>query len=190
MEEKVCQKKLGNVILKSISKISNPISKTVNPPATTKEIDDLETMLGVALPPAFKDYLLVLNGQKYENLPLLGYNYFLSINDIIKTWSMMNELFEDEDPIDWVVEDKIKPLYWSEKWIPFTDFEASKRLILDFNPGKSGIVGQIFFYQPGMDYQEIVASSFDEFTAEILSRLNQKEYSVDEEVIEFEDIYI
>jgi len=84
---------------------------------------------------------------------------------------MMNDLFEDDDEqLDEVDEDRIKPLIWSKKWIPFTDYEASSRLILDLDPGENGISGQIFKYHSGMSYQEVIADSFEEFSNEILKR--------------------
>ncbi|MGE6226581.1 hypothetical protein [Paenibacillus chitinolyticus] len=83
-----------------------------------------------------RDYLSIMNGQ-HDKIPFIGHNCFLSITDIIETWSMMNELFEDKEQGDGVNEDLIKPVIWSSKWIPFTDFEASSRLILDLAPDKT-----------------------------------------------------
>lgn len=119
-------------ILKHIETISQPIYSTVNPPATEEEINLLESTLNVQLPSHFRSYLSTWNGQQ-EQVPFIGYNSFLSIPDIIEIWSMMNDLFEDEERVDWIDEDRIKPLIWSKKWIPFTDFEASSRLILDLD---------------------------------------------------------
>lgn len=175
-------------ILQQIQTISQPIYTTVNPPATEEEITLLERTLNVKLPGHFRSYLSTWNGQQ-EQVPFIGYNSFLSIPDIIETWSMMNELFEDEEEADGVDEDRIKPLIWSKKWIPFTDFEASSRLILDLDPGKNGISGQIFKYHPGMSYQEVIANSFEEFSNEILKRFQANQFSIADDVIEFKDYY-
>lgn len=175
-------------ILKHIETISQPIYSTVNPPATEEEINLLESTLNVQLPSHFHSYLSTWNGQQ-EQVPFIGYNSFLSIPDIIETWSMMNDLFEDEERVDWIDEDRIKPLIWSKKWIPFTDFEASSRLILDLDPGKNGISGQIFKYHSGMSYQEVIANSFEEFSNEILKRLQSNQFSYTDDVIAFEDSY-
>ncbi|MFD0716410.1 SMI1/KNR4 family protein [Paenibacillus sp. GCM10027626] len=91
-------------ILKHIQTISQPIFATVNPPATKEEINLLESTLNVQLPSSFRNYLSTWNGQQ-EQVPFIGFNSFLSIPDIIETWSMMNELFEDEEQVDWVNED-------------------------------------------------------------------------------------
>ncbi|RAV19443.1 SMI1/KNR4 family protein [Paenibacillus contaminans] len=97
--------------------------------------------VNVQLPSHFRNHLSIWNGQQ-EEVPFIGFNSFLSIPDIIGTWSVMNELFEDEEEAEGIEEDRIKPLIWSNKWIPFTDYEASSRLILDLDPGKNGISGQ------------------------------------------------
>jgi cell wall assembly regulator SMI1 len=176
-------------IIECIKEVSYPTYQTINPPITKIELDNLEKIIGVTLPDSFKDYLFVMNGQFNNNVPLFGYNYFLSANGIIETWRMMNKLF-DEEIIDWVSEDKIKPVIWDKGWIPFTDFEATTRLILDFSPGKNGSLGQVFLLHPGMDFQEVVADSFEEFTLGILDRLKQKAYSINSDVIEFDDLLI
>ncbi|WP_312110310.1 SMI1/KNR4 family protein [Brevibacillus reuszeri] len=175
-------------ILKQIQTISQPIFSTVNPPATEDEINLLENTLGVHLPIYFRNYLSVCNGQQ-ERVPFIGYNSFLSIPAIIETWSMMNDLFEEEEQVDWINEDRIKPLIWSKKWIPFTDFEGSTHLILDVDPGKNGVSGQIFKYHSGMSYQKVIANSFEEFSHEIFKRLQANQISYSDGVIKFEDRY-
>jgi cell wall assembly regulator SMI1 len=176
-------------IMAYIGEVSQPIYQTINPPATQQEIDELETALSVMFPDSFKDYLFSMNGQKSTDFPLLGYNCFLSTDDILKTWRMMNGLFENEK-IDWRLEDKMKSVIWDKGWIPFTDWESTTRLVLDLAPGKNGSLGQIFQYPDSMDYQEIIANSFDEFTEEILKRLKMQRYSINSDTIEFADLYI
>jgi len=186
------------LILQERCRILNDTSIKVNAPATLQEIQYLEESLDVDLPHSFKKYLLTFNGQinkHHGDLPLLGYNNFLSIDEIIKTWNMMNELFDDEDRIDWVNENKIKPVIWSRKWIPFTDFEASDRLVIDLEPGKNGRVGQIFCCHSGMDYEgaefeEIISDSFEDFSKGILSRLKQNMVEVKDSIIKFPDYFI
>lgn len=185
---------IWRTILQEINRIVNR-NREVNKPATIEEIKYLEKSLEINLPDSFKNYLLIFNGQPNgdnEILPLIGYNNFLSIEEIIKTWNMMNELFADEEPIDWVNENKIKPVIWSSKWIPFTDFEGSPRLVIDLDPGKNGAIGQIFCCYPGMDYEaaELVSDSFEGFSNEILYRLKQNIVDLDDGIIGFTDNFI
>ena len=91
------------LILNEIAKISNNANRTVNPPATMREIDHLETSLGVSLPGGFKEYLLTFNGQRIEDDKL--------------------------DPVPLV------GFIWNRKWIPFSVFAGSQRLVIDLDPG-------------------------------------------------------
>ncbi len=192
---------LWKEILEQIRLASEDIYASVNPPADPSEIKLLEETVGVELPEDFCGYLSTLNGQRNTEeqtrdrnteIPLLGYYPFLSITGIIETWNMMNELFAKEtEPLDWVVEDKIKPYIWRKHWIPFTEYEGSQYLILDCDPGKNGTSGQVFPWCSGMDFSEITANSFGEFSQELLSRLTKKRYEISEfGTIEFEDYYI
>ena len=188
-------------ILKQIKLASEDIYASVNPPADALEIQRLEKVVGVELPQDFRDYLSTMNGQRNTEeavrdrnteIPLLGYNPFLSVTGILETWSMMNALFEKEtEPLEWVTEDKIKPYIWRKHWIPFTEYEGSWYLILDCDPGKNGTYGQVFLWCSGMDFSEVTANSFGEFSRELLSRLTEKKFEISEfGTIEFEDYYI
>ncbi len=57
------------------------------------------------------------------------------------------------------------------------------------DPGKNGTSGQIFKYHSGMSYQEVIANSFEEFSNEILKRLQSNQFSYTDDVIAFEDSY-
>ncbi|QSW88018.1 SMI1/KNR4 family protein [Flavobacterium endoglycinae] len=185
------------LILQELSRIVKG-NRKVNAPATIEEIEYLEKTLDVNLPDSFKNYLLTFNGQSCELngiQPLIGYNNFLSIEEIIKTWRMMSELFDDGESIDWVKENRIKPVIWNRKWIPFTDYEGSQKIVIDLDPGKNGKIGQIFCYHSGMDYEEtefdeIISGSFEDFSNEILYRLKQNIIEVDDGIIEFTDDFI
>ena len=193
--------RIWDKILEQLRQISSDIYASVGPPAGLSQIRLLEETVGVTLPQDFCGYLSALNGQKdteeqtrdrNRELPLLGYHPFLSISGMIETWDMMNELFSKEaEPLEWVAEDKIRPYIWRRHWIPFTEYEGSQYLILDCDPGKNGTYGQVFLWCSGMDYSEIVADSFEEFSKEILARLIEKRFEVSEfGTVEFEDHYI
>lgn len=169
----VMDKSIWGDIREQVKTISKDIYSSINPPASSTEIDMLEETIGVKLPQSFRNYLSTLNGQKNteessrdrnKETPLLGYNTFLSIAGILETWSMLNELFEDENkPIDWVVEDKIQPFVWRKGWIPFTEHEGDC-IILDCNPGKNGRYGQVFIRPNVPDIEGVIAESFEEFS--------------------------
>lgn len=193
---------MGNLwteILEQIKPVSNDIYSSVNAPAGLSEIRLLEETIGVKLPSAFCEYLSTLNGQKNTEedtrdrnaeMPLLGYNTFLSVAGMIETWNMMNEILDDTEVIEWVKEDKIKPFNWRKHWIPFTEYEGSY-LILDCDPGINGTYGQVFIWDSGMDYESVVADTFEDFAKGLLDRLSANEFEVTEfGTIEFKDYYI
>lgn len=190
-----------NEILKQIKSISNDIYSSINAPAGFPELQLLEETVGVKLPEAFCKYLSTMNGQKNTEkstrnrnteIPLLGFNAFLSIAGIIETWKMMNETFPDDaSPIEWVHEDKIKPFAWRKHWIPFADFEGNQYIILDCDPGANGTYGQVFIWNSGMDYSNVVADTFEEFSNGLLLKLSAKEFEVTEfGTIKFKNYYI
>ncbi|MBV7433915.1 SMI1/KNR4 family protein [Cardiobacteriaceae bacterium TAE3-ERU3] len=182
-------KSIWQRILDELQHIAPAIHQSINPAASTAEIAYLENTLDVSLPDDFKAYLATCNGQQhnhYEHLAI-GYNALLPIDDIIANWQMMNELFANEEPIDHLIENKIKPLYWSPRWIPFSDYEASTRLILDLDPGKNGTHGQIFRLSPATDLANddtIIATSFAGFSQRILNTLRERQYTLEDGVLE------
>lgn len=187
-------------ILEQIKFASANIYSTVNIPADFAGIRLLEETVGIKLPEAFTWYLSTLNGQRNtekgardrnREIPLLGFHLFLSITGIIETWTMMNDLFDaGTEPLEWMEEAKIKPFVWRKHWLPFTECEGSL-LILDCDPGKCGSYGQVFLWCSGMDFADVVADSFEEFSRELLFRLSAKKYEIGEfGTIDFEDYYI
>lgn len=188
-------------ILEQIRSISGGIAASVNPPADASELRLLEETTEITLPQAFRGYLSVMNGQRNTEegtrdrnaeTPLLGYYVFLSAAGILETWRMMNGLFASEtEPVGWVQEDRIKPYIWRRHWLPFAECEGSQYLILDCDPGKHGICGQVFLWSSGMDFQSVTAGSFDEFSRGLRSRLTEGRFALTElGTIEFEDYYV
>ncbi|GIZ14434.1 SMI1/KNR4 family protein [Capnocytophaga catalasegens] len=175
-------------IITIIKNINPKIYQTLNPPATDAEIEQLENEIGITLPQSFKDYLKVFNGQQHNNYEhlMLGYNAFLSVDEIIKWWHIQMDLFADEEPIEHLVENKIQPVIWDKNWLPFTNYEGSAMLILDFNAGKNGTNGQVFTYFSGMDSEVdeiVIADSFAVFSQNLLSELQQNHYEIVDDVI-------
>ncbi|MDO5105243.1 SMI1/KNR4 family protein [Capnocytophaga sp.] len=175
-------------IIAIIKDINPKAYQSLNPPATDAEIERLEREVGVPLPESFKAYLKVCNGQQhndYEYL-LLGYNAFLSVDEMIASRQLQLDLFADEEPIDHLAENKIKPVIWDKNWLPFANYEGSSMLILDFNAGKNGKNGQVFTHFPGADFEAdevVIADSFAEFSQKVLTSLQEKNYEILDDVI-------
>lgn len=173
-----------------VGKISPEIYSSLNKSASKTEINFLEKELNLILPESFKDYLSVINGQNHNQIIyLIGHNPFLTIKEIIRDWKMMNDLFLKEKPIDFITENKVKPLVWNKKWIPFSNFESSNRLIIDLDSGKNGIDGQIIELYTGCDLESndiVISKSFREFSLKILKTLKSRDFEIEDGVLECE----
>ena len=181
-------------ILNEIKRISPDIYRTVNKPAKISEIKELDGMLPCNLPQSFVDYLLVFNGQSEKGIdfPLVGYKRFLPINEIIKVRENLHFLFGDEEPIKHITENKTKPVLWDNLWIPFAEYNGTDRLFLDLNPGKNGQHGQVILDYTGIDRESdeiVVALSFENFSKELLRRLLNNEFEIEDDTIQFTDYW-
>ena len=181
-------------ILEEIKQISPEIYKTVNKPATITEIKELDGMLPCHLPQSLVDFFLVFNGQSENGVdfPLIGYKRFLPIEEIIKVRENLEFLFGDEEPIEHIKENKTKPVFWDNLWIPFAEYNGTDRLFLDLNPGKNGVYGQVITDYPGIDRESdkiVVASSFEHFSKECLRRLKNNEFKIENDTIQFADYW-
>jgi cell wall assembly regulator SMI1 len=182
-------------IKNELTKVSSDIGSSFNKPASNKQITLLETALKQTLPDSFKEYLMTFNGQQHENYStfFIGHNCLLNVKEIIDTWKMQMDLFGDEEEIDWVKENKVRPVIWDKSWIPFTDFEATTRIAIDLNPGKNGTYGQILQIHAGQDLETdniVISRSFEDFSKEILKRLTKKNYEYKNGIIEFIDNWL
>jgi len=171
-------------IVNQVAALSPGVLASVNPPADPDAIDALERRIGAPLPDGFKQYLAAMDGQNDlgRGHPLIGSNRFLPVTHIIKTMDMQCLHFGDEDRIEFITENKIQPLVWDSRWVPFSHFEGIPRLILDLHPGRNGTYGQVWQDWPGVDREDdgtVIAPTFAEFSAELLPRLTTRSVVVD-----------
>jgi len=181
-------------ILNEIKRISPDIYETVNKPAKIREIMEFDGMLPCNLPQSFVDFLLVCNGQSEKGIgsPLIGYKRLLPINEIIKVRENLGFLFGNEEPIEHITENKTKPVIWDNLWIPFAEYNGTDRLFLDLNPGKNGQYGQVITDYPGIDRESdeiVVAITFENFSEELLRRLTNNEFEIENNTIQFDDYW-
>jgi cell wall assembly regulator SMI1 len=189
------ENKIWKLIAEEIKRILPKTYKTLNPPADTKQIEYFEKQLSVQLPLAFKSYLQVFNGQtkQGDDFSLVRYYRFLPLEKILELIKQQIFLFGDEEPIGHITENKVKPVLWDNLWIPFAEFNGTDRLILDLNAGKNGQNGQVILYYPGIDMESdeiVVAISFENFGEELLYRLKNNEFEIENNAIQFKDLWI
>lgn len=171
-------------IITQVAALSPAVLASVNPPAAADAIDALERRVGASLPDDFKQYLAVMDGQNDlgRDHPLIGFNRFLPAAHIIEALQRFH--FGDEDRIEWMTENKIQPVTWDSRWLPFSAFEGSPRLILDLHPGRNGTHGQVWQDWPGRDREDdgtVIAPTFAAFSTELLLRLTMRCVAVDDD---------
>ena len=119
--------------------------KELNPPASDKEIAELEKLIESKLPQDFIDLLKVHNGQKSYTGGLFDGSEFLSTQRIADEWNIWKQLLDsgEFDGSTSEPEEGIKDDWWNSKWIPFTYDGAGNHLCIDLDPDVKGNVGQI-----------------------------------------------
>ena len=160
------------------------------------EINLLKSYFDKNIPNDFIEYLKIYNGQTHNNFEIQPFSYysFIPVNEIVDIIKTQNELWKNEDIINWISENKIKPKVWDKNWLPIAS-ESTSYLILDLNPGKNGIFGQIFQLFSGMDYEDnkvVLADSFLEFSELLINKLENNDYEIeeDEPIIIFKDDWL
>lgn len=60
------------------------------------------------------------------------------------------------------LDERIKPYLYCERWFPFAEYAGSLYLMLDYNPGPKGTVGQIICYVHDPDFIYYIAPDITE----------------------------
>lgn len=188
-------KKIWEKIKTNLMSISPRIGESLNDPATQKEIEQLKATIGQELPISFIEYLRTYNGQSHNNhyISFIGHNSLLSIKEIITSWETQINLFGDEEKIEFIKENKVQPVIWDKGRIPFASFNGCDFIVIDLNPGKNGIYGQILAIWPGQDLEDdaiIIADSFEHFSQHILNDLVTKNRKLKNGIIQVNDNWV
>ncbi len=187
---------IWNKIQTEIRIVDVKSGQSFNQPANDSEINLLKSLFENDIPTEFIQYLKVFNGQSHSNFEIQPFSYysFIPVNEIIDLVKMQNKLWENEEKIEWITENKIQPKIWDKNWLPIAS-ESTCYLIIDLNPGKNGVYGQVFQLISGMDYEQdnvVLANSFFDFSTQLLNKLIEKDYEIeeDEPVLIFNDDWI
>lgn len=139
----------------------------------------LENSLPFNLPEDFKLSLLHHDGQNdpAQQLGWLNYNKLLTTEETYEAYTMHCELFDDWEPVAGLKPDKIKNVVWSKQWLKFTEFEGDG-YILDMDPAKNGIEGQIFYHRHDDPVSKTLAKSYRGFLSAIAESFQQGHYKI------------
>lgn len=150
--------------------------------ASEETITAFEKKLDISMPEDMKELYRYKNGSElfyilFPNDKLDREFKFrlLSLEDIINS----KELFQDRDIliseyydkdedeytnklIERMQDSRIKPYLFNKRWIPFAEADGDISLMLDFDPGKDGVSGQIICFIHDPDEIAYVAKSLTE----------------------------
>jgi cell wall assembly regulator SMI1 len=177
-----------------LRKTNANIYNSLSGPADENNIKELENILKVNLPDTFKESLLIHNGQNEKDniITFVDYHKLLSVNEMIKNYKMLCGLFDENETIDFIKPNDYKYIkrnyIYNHKWLKFTESNGDG-LIIDFDPGEKGTMGQIFF-RPHDDnpIDKIIAKSYGNWLRKLCGKIGNKEYEIKNGALLFEDI--
>ena len=163
--------------LESILANTHPsILADLAPPATDTEISNLQQQLGVKLPDDFIACLKIHNGQRAKADGLFDGSEFLSTSRKLQEWTIMKDVFNDDELEDLNPEnlsiDGVKAGAWIEKWIPIIGYGNGDLCCLDLDPGEGGNHGQVIQYWHEDFETQNAAHNFKQWFAHFIDQLN------------------
>jgi cell wall assembly regulator SMI1 len=153
--------------------------------ALDKDISDLESLMGMALPNDVRESYRLHNGTT-DLGGIFSYGYYLlAIKEISKTWQEfargikkgifdgMNDLIEVKGPI--------KKNWWNLKWIPITGSGGGDFRCIDMDPSDTGHIGQIIYFNHEAGPKRVEASSWTEYLSDFADGLTNGKFTFNTE---------
>jgi cell wall assembly regulator SMI1 len=169
----------------TLKKVSPRAAATLRKPATDKALAALEQALKVKLPADLRTLLSLHDGQdEKKRLPVLFAKttwFLLPAASIVSTYESLNELDADGefDDLEGTNQDGlVKPLWWSDAWIPFATNAAGDSLCVDAGPTKKGKVGQLLWWYHDEDFREREAEHLTAFFGDYAKALSTGKLTV------------
>lgn len=165
----------------------------LRPGAAASALRQLERRTGIGLPAAFRASLGCHDGERNPNRPnvLPEGHRLLPAAAIGKHWAMLRKLFREEKPGElwewadavrdgvWFVHGAVKPLNFSQQWLPFADMDGKSTLYLDFDPAPGGRAGQVIGVSLHGATWEVLAPSYEEYLRAHLRLLERRRYRIE-----------
>jgi molybdopterin molybdotransferase len=153
-------------------------ARTLGPPATDKQIEDLEASIGLSVPQALKDSLRIHNGQ-HDPTGCASFTHcgmFLTTEQIAETWKMLTELdegFRQQYP-NWDEGDA----WWDHHWIPFTGGDGDS-LCISIDPRIGPRTGEVIWFAHDNPHEPGIAASFTDWLEELARRLEERDFTIE-----------
>lgn len=147
--------------------------------ASTTEIEELESKVGIRLPNYVRESYLIHNGSSDRSLFNAG--TLRSLEQMYDEWEIQEDLWGDGENSEWADPPKeIQKLWFSPKWIPFTDSWTGDSLCIDCDPSEHGVNCQVIDWIHTQGPVSVVANSFLEWLQTFTDELEANEFVVQE----------
>lgn len=150
-----------------------------NPGARLSDMEYFQRELGLTLPKDVVESFLRHDGMPPENAYYCFWEgNFLSHKDSLKEKNerlhIAKEMSAEPNSSDYYPPDKVvghvKPLIWSELWIPVLK-KNKEPVCLDFDPAEGGDIGQVIEVDWEGSEVKVIARSYREFLKKVLETL-------------------
>jgi cell wall assembly regulator SMI1 len=161
-----------------------PVASGLNPPASTKQLDDAEQFLGVTLPAEVCESYLLHNGQKFDSPGMMDGWELLSLQRICDEWKVWKDLLDGGDFAgiqsngDGLL---VRDDWWNSAWIPLTYSGSGDHHCLDLAPGPRGKSGQIIEMWHDDGARPVAAESFANWLSDFADELEANEFVLSDE---------
>ena len=158
--------------------------KSLQKPATKREIAAAEKSLGVKFPEDLKKSYRVHNGQTRRSSLIVdnGTFYYMCLEEVIREWKTWADLEESGtfDPADCRCDDGIKSDAWfNKKWIPVFSDGGGDFYCVDMAPAKGGRIGQLILVEHEDGSRTVKASSLRDLLSQLANELEAGEIIYD-----------
>jgi cell wall assembly regulator SMI1 len=154
---------------------------TLQPGASSQTLDQLESRLGFPISAELRDHLAVHDGQPSDTLLGLLHGWiFLGSDSIAGCHATFARLLREGD-LDRPGKSRdgaVKPVWWSDRWIPLVEGPGGDYLCIDMDPAGLGRVGQVITFWHAEPFRRVEASSLGELLARFLRDLGEDVYEV------------
>jgi cell wall assembly regulator SMI1 len=177
------------IIEKVLADAAPEVAATLKGGASKEDIAILERKIEWMIPRDFRESLEIHDGQNDPSrlLGIFDYNLLLPISEMIADYEMLRGLFDREPPIDWLVPDKIQNRIWTPGWLKFTEAEGDG-FVIDMDPAKNGVPGQVFYRSHDDNPTEVTATSFGEFLSRVAALMADGAYRLERGIIVFDEL--
>lgn len=131
--------------------------KTLNPPATEKDIREAEKTMNLKFPADYEKLLKIHDGQNDDAKALFGRYMFSPLSEVMKAHDENSTEDNPEQDKEIDADKGVVQNAWNKGWIPFAIAPGGDALVIDTAPDEDGNEGQIISFYKADNKREVVA---------------------------------